>query len=191
LVSIAGIVLLAGIVTVAVDKWPHQDKVVVIGDSMALLAADQLRGTGDSAGYDVEVDGRAGVELSARVDAIRHAVASGADRLVIELGTNDVLANVPADSLDALVDQTVNDVVSVRCVVFVNVGLLTGPTDLAAHFNERLRITVVPHTNQHVFDWSSTYQRHPNWTADGVHVQEPFLSFYAQGIIDAVNDACP
>jgi hypothetical protein len=182
--------LLAGVVVIGVNGWRHHDRLVIVGDSMSVLAASDLRSTGQAAGYDVAVDAQSGVPLAARLDTLRQTVSSGAQRIVIELGTNDVLMGTPAATLDALIDQAVTEVQSVRCVVFVNVGLLAGPVALANHFNDHLHDDVALHPNEHEYDWSSEYHQHPDWTADAVHLQPQYWPFYAHGIVDTVRRSC-
>ena len=108
----------------------------------------------------------------------------------MELGTNDVRMNASTASVDMLIDRAVTDVQAVPCVVFVNVGVLAGPTGLADHFNERLQQDVAVHPNEHDHDWSSLFRQHPDWAADDVHLQTPYWSAYARSIIDAVHHFC-
>src|SRR4051794_35049243 len=167
----AAVLLLAGVAAVGVIRLRQQHRVVVVGDSMSLLAADELRSAGDAAGYDVSVDAQIGAPLAARLDTLQRTASSGVRRLVIELGTNDVLMNTPVKTIDALIDQATTDAHAVPCAVFVNVGLLTRPIELADHFNGHLHDDVALHANEHEFDWSSMYRQHPDWTADTVHLQ--------------------
>jgi hypothetical protein len=183
LVGVAGAV-------VTVDRWRHEDRVTVVGDSMAVLSADQLRQEGHAAGYDVTVNAVVGIPLVARLDVLRDVVAHGAHRVVVELGTNDVLQHTPPAQLDGLIDDAVTVLAPVDCVVFVNVGVLDDPGGLAAHFNEHLRDDLALHGNEHEYDWSSDYHHHPEWTDDTVHLQKQYWPLYAHAIIDTVRRAC-
>jgi hypothetical protein len=178
-----------GLVVLGVTRLRHEDSVLVLGDSMAYLAAGPLEARGHDHHYDVTVSAEAGIPLSARLDALKQIAASGVDRLVVELGTNDVLQGASPPTIDALIDQATILVGGVSCVVFVNVGILADG-DPAAHFNEHLTADVALHPNQHVYDWASDYRAHPERTADGIHVQEQYRNDYATGVIGAVSQAC-
>ena len=73
----AAVLLLAGVAAVGVIRLRQQNRVVVVGDSMSLLAADELRSAGDAAGYDVSVDAQIGAPLAARLDTLQRTASSG------------------------------------------------------------------------------------------------------------------
>jgi lysophospholipase L1-like esterase len=163
----------------------------MIGDSMALLAKDNLQRAAHDAGYDPTIDAIAGVPLAARLDAIQKVAAQHPPRVVIELGTNDVLFGASTAELQERIDQAIAYVSSVPCAVFVDVGLVDGPIDGAQRFNDLLRSAVAAHPNMHVYDWAADYRQHPEWTADGTHLQPQYQDNFAQGVIKALRSSCP
>jgi hypothetical protein len=192
--ALAGIVALGLVglmILAAATPWDSGRKLVVVGDSMAVLSADHLREAGREAGFDVAVEAQAGIPLSARLDLLERVAQSRPGPIVVELGTNDVLNGVTESALDALVDNAVTIMRDAGCVVFVDVGVVNRPSALADHFNERLAAGIAQHPNEHEFDWASIYHEHPDWAIDGVHLREAYRGQYAQGIIDAVRHACP
>jgi lysophospholipase L1-like esterase len=164
---------------------------VMIGDSMASMAKDNLQRAAREAGYNLTIDAIAGVTLAARLDTIQKVAAQRPPRVVIELGTNDVLFGASTAELHERIDAAVGYLSSVRCVMFVDVGLVDGPIDRAQEFNEVLRSAVAAHPNLHVYDWAADYQQHPDWTADGTHLQPQYQDNFAQGVIKALRSSCP
>src|SRR4051812_12608035 len=112
---VLGIVVLTGAAVVGIRQWQHHAHVMVIGDSMAALAAQDLRAAGRAAGYDVSIDAHVGVPLAAKRDALKAVAKSNAARVVIELGTNDVQLGTTTATLDAEVDQAVTVMQTVPC----------------------------------------------------------------------------
>src|SRR3954451_2052899 len=153
-----------GLAAIGVTQLRHEDEVLVVGDSMSALSTGPLREHGHNHHYDVKVEAQSGVPLAARTDVLQQAAASGVDRIVVELGTNDVLLGEPQAIIDALIDQTTTVMQDVPCVVFVNVGILR-PDDPAGALNAHLAADVALHPNEHVHDWASLLLAHPEWSA--------------------------
>jgi hypothetical protein len=189
--AIGAVLLVATVGLVWVARSRHEAGVLVVGDSMAVLASRDLRAEGDARGLAVTVDAQIGISLAARLGRLRDAAASHVQRLVVELGSNDVLQHTPTATLDGLVDDAVTTVEAISCVVFVNVGILDDPDGLAAHFNAHLHDDLALHHNEHEYDWSTDYRLHPEWTDDTVHLQPSYWPLYAHGIIDTLAHACP
>jgi hypothetical protein len=162
----------------------------VLGDSMVAMAKDQIVGAAKDAGYAASVDGIPGIRLEQRMDAIATLSNHPSGPVVIELGTNDILQGVPADKVAAYADQAAAALAADPCVVFVTAGLLFDGNDLAQGFNQHLHDLAAAHPNFHVFDWDTEFRQHPDWTTDSVHLQPPYLSTYAAGIVDTVHRSC-
>ncbi len=158
---------------------------------MAAIRDERAPWRGSLAGYDVTVNGLPGIALAERLDVLQKAARSGRHASFVVLGSNDVLHNTPPDTLDGLIDTALGILQPAKCVVFVNVGIVDGPVELADHFNQHLRDALEAHPNLHEYDWSEQYHRHPLWAADAVHLQAPYVQSYADAIIDAVKRLCP
>jgi hypothetical protein len=168
----------------------RRDSLLVVGDSLAAGAQDELVRVGDDAGYDVSVDAIAGTTLADRMPTIQEQASRRRGPLVIELGTNDAANGTSRTELAARIDEAIGYLTQVPCVVFVDVGLLVDGAEAAAGFNEYLHVVAAQHPNMHVYDWAAEFTQHPDWTPDGVHLQPAFYGQYAEGIIGAVKTGC-
>jgi hypothetical protein len=181
------------VVSVVVLVWraiPRDESVVVVGDSMSVLAKDDLVRAGHDDGFDVTVDAFPGITFAARMTAVEQLSTRRSGPVVVELGTNDVLDGTPTPELDALVDQATAALVKVPCVVFVNTGVLLDADGRAAAFNAHLRETIASHHNMHLDDWDAEFRQHPDWSYDSIHLEPAFRPQYAQRVIETLRQSC-
>jgi lysophospholipase L1-like esterase len=147
---------------------------IVIGDSLAVGMADQLRA--DLPGWYVVVDGRTGRALGEGARILAATTLPAGSRgshaiLAFSLFTNDMPTNV--DALDAVVRASVGRLGAHGCAIWATIARppFGGVSYVAA--NQRLaalardpslagRLLIVP--------WKALYDSHPSWrAADGVH----------------------
>jgi hypothetical protein len=171
---------------------PPDPSVTVIGDSLTSLAKTEFDSIGASLGFSMTTDGVAGLTFEDRIAQITRVADDPPDALVIELGTNDV-NRVPIARTSATIAAAVTALDAAPCVVFVNVGILVGgPGGDAAivAINDALEAAVVGHPNMSVYDWSSEFHQHPNWSLDTIHLKPEFHGEYASHILDAAKSDC-
>src|SRR4051794_2818988 len=104
---VLSIIIVAATTVIVVAHLHQRTPVLVVGDSMSALSANSMKSTGDNLGYAVSVDAEVGIKLAARLDTLKNGASSGIQRVVVELGTNDVLTDTPAATLEGLIDQAV------------------------------------------------------------------------------------
>jgi lysophospholipase L1-like esterase len=187
LVAIAG--ACSAHATEATNESPPEN-VTVVGDSLTYLAQAQIVSTGADLDYRVAVDGIPGLTWAQRIDRVEQVAGSPPDVVVVELGTNDVLQNVPLATTTQSLDQAVEALADAPCVVFVNVGLLFGDLDGRDAYNEALDRAVEGHSNMTVFDWKSLLDKHHAWSGDGIHLRPQYEHEFAEPILETAHDHC-
>ncbi len=179
----------------AVTPYTGPRTMIVIGDSLAIGMADQLRA--DLPGWYVVVDGRIGRPLSEGARILAATTLPSGSRgshaiLAFSLFTNDLPTNV--DALDAVVRASVARLGAHGCAIWATIARppLGGVSYAAA--NQRLaalardpslagRLLIVP--------WEALYDSHPSWRApDRVHATPEGYAARAQ-LYAAAARACP
>lgn len=181
--------------------------VALVGDSMAFEAASDFERLAGERGWTLSITAVPGTTFADHVDDLRALRARFASAVVVELGTNDALADGDfTASEEADIDRAVTTLDRVGCVLFVNAGLLEPRNhDVLLHppwddyapgleaaqaLNAHLATAVRPHRNMHVFDWFAAYNAHADWTRDFVHVKAEHHADYARLVVDALSDRC-
>lgn len=189
-------VLVVVIIGGGVAAWGYLNRtdgvpVAMVGDSMADQARSNLARAGHGAGFDVSIDATFGIALDQELPKLEQVAAGHPERVVVELGTNDVLGDTTIGDLQSRVDKEILYFSSTPCVLFVEVGLVRDHLALADRFNGMLTDAVASHPNMHVYDWASDYHQHPDWTQDGIHLQPQFRDNFANGVVGALRSSCP
>jgi len=155
------VVLAAAVVLVAVGGvvWFKRSPgpVVFVGDSIT----DQARPLIESR-FGVDDDrlkAVPGKTIDDMMDAARGLAATSPPQAVIDLGTNDVLANEPAEPSGAALTQMVELFPSARCVHLVTINEhMLSPTygnvgATAAALDQQMQSIAQSHPNVRIIDW--------------------------------------
>jgi hypothetical protein len=164
--------------------------VTVVGDSLTYLAQAEFVSTGTDLGYRVTADGVPGLTWEQRLDRVKQVAAAPPDAVVVELGTNDLLQNIPLATTMQSVDQAIFALAGAPCVVFVNVGLVFGNVDERDAYDDALDKAVDGHSNMTVYDWKSRFNDHHEWSSDGIHLLPQYEHEFTEPILEAVRDHC-
>jgi hypothetical protein len=190
LVVIAGSFAARAAVSTSKKSPPLSEDVTVIGDSLTSLAQAEFVSTGVDLGYRVTADGISGLTWGQRIDRVKQVAAAPPDVVVIELGTNDVLLNIPLARTMRTVDEAISALTNAPCVVFVNVGVIFGNVDERDAYDEALDKAVKGHSNMTVYDWKSLFDDHHHWSSDGVHLLPPYEHEFTEPILETARDHC-
>lgn len=190
----------------ASPRWTD-DRVTVIGDSMAFDAAGELERGARGRGWTMTIHARPGTTFGDNLDEIAALAGQRESAVVIELGTNDALTGrrFTAREADAI-DRAIESLEGVGCVLFVNAGLLhdrdaDAPNPrfwdqygrgarAARELNRHLAEAVDGRGNLHVFDWYTAFNDNVEWTRDLIHLKAEHQADYARLVLDALSDAC-
>jgi hypothetical protein len=169
--------------------------VAVIGDSLALSAADEIRAALLGIGLDdVVIDSvesrriiRRAVDIPPGIDAIRQLqVGSTPDLWVISLGTNDVASQLGIDVIRSNIAELLALIPADDPVVWVDVWL-RDDTDQAAAANVEIRRLVGRRPVSAVVDWFSWGLKDDVISRDGVHLTERGQNVFAAAIARTVD----
>lgn len=160
------VVAIVAAVSVAWILRPQRGEVLVIGDSLTLLARDQgLRRDG------WDVDARAGRRIAAGIEVAKTEDADRYPVVIVALGSND-RAPDPA-AYGTRIDQMMDVIGPEPEVVWVNVDTMAPGLADAAVVNEALRDAADVYPNLRVGDWDSYVRTaagdEPIRTSDGIH----------------------
>lgn len=181
--------------------------VAVVGDSIVFESGGEFDRLARERGWTLTIHAVPGTTFADNLGEIAELAGRRDGAVVVELGTNDALADgdfteAEADDIDTAVDA----LAGVGCVLFVNAGLLEPenqdvlsrtPWDdyapglrAAQALNRHLAGAVAGRANMHVFDWYRAYNRNPHWTRDFVHLRTEHHADYAGLVLGALSDAC-
>ena len=167
------IAMIAAIVAGA--RLISRPRALLVGDSITWLSAQAFSASLQSE-YRLSIDGRPGLRADEMVGPLRDGIAAdGPDRVVVNLGTNDVIQSWPIEkTMDAFDEMAY--LLGRRCVRVVTINEHMhapepGISARAAALNVRLREWAAQH-GYGVIDWNRTVEEHAA-TNDG---REPLLS---------------
>lgn len=187
-------------------RWTD-DRVAIVGDSMVFEAGGEFERLARERGWDLTMHALPGTTYADNLDEVAELAARRDSAVIVELGTNDALADgdFTDDEADDI-DTAVEALADVGCVLFVNAGLLEPrnqdvlarrPWDdyapglrAAQALNRHLADAAEEHDNHHVLDWYAAYNRNPEWTRDFVHLKDEHHDDYAALVLQALSDAC-
>lgn len=181
--------------------------VAVVGDSMVFEAASDFERLAGERGLTLSISAVPGTTFADNLDTITALAGRRQSAVIVELGTNDALADGDFTDAEAeSIDRAVATLADVGCVLFVNAGLLEPqnqdvltrpPWDdyapglrAARALNAYLAAAVRPHRNMRVFDWFRAYNARADWTRDFVHLKAERGGDYARLVLGALSDAC-
>lgn len=137
---------------------PSGPRVTLVGDSITDVSREEFGAAlGDA--YDVEIVGRFGKRTDEVEPEIEAVAAANPSAVVINLGTNDVLQEVPTEEAAASIDRMVGALDAADCVLIVTINESmevkgTSFTEGAAALNERIEEIADAHPNAGVLDWN-------------------------------------
>ncbi|MEK7248745.1 MAG: acyltransferase family protein [Chloroflexota bacterium] len=144
-------------------------RLIAVGDSVMLGAANQLAATVPNAEVDAAVSRQVSDGIAV-LEARRQAGALG-DVVIIHLGTNGSFTS-------GEFDQIMDILAGVQRVVFVNLKV---PRDWEGGDNAILAEGVTRHPNALLVDWHTFAGAHPEFFyEDGIHLNPDGAAYYAQ-----------
>ena len=160
----------------------------IMGDSVSFDARQEI---GERNGY---FRGFGGVAIPVARPGLRRLARSGYEELLIEVGLNDVSAQVPVPELRFRIRAALQDVRGVACVLWTDLDLSSNVhrdwPRRAREFNRVLREEVTPR-GVTVAAWSRASARHPRWfRPDGLHLNPAGQIGYARWARNQVAQAC-
>jgi hypothetical protein len=158
LVALVAVVALGGVVLRRNHHNFQADAVGYVGDSIT----DQARGPlqTDLAADPNLIKAVGGIKIEEMVQPARDLAASNPQQVVINLGTNNVLATKTTDEEAASLQQLVDIFPAARCVhlVTINEHMVGQPTsDIqagAVNLNQRIRSMPAADPRIHIIDWA-------------------------------------
>lgn len=173
--------------------------VAVVGDSLTVASQDLIEDSLKSLGVkEVMIDGIEGRRMTGRsqgkppgIEAVEEILGADfdADLWVIELGTNDVGAQVQPESFRDDMKAILSLLPPQTPVVWVNVHL-GHHTDATAEANDIIDSVVASRRNASVADWHGVVSESPELlTDDGVHLRSRGEVAYSLVISRAVADS--
>lgn len=154
----------------------------VIGDSLALSAADEIRA---HLGAAVSIDAESGLGLYYAADRIENA-AVGADIVVIELGTNDW--NAP-DAFIESVGRALDTLAGASCLVWVDTQPFAPGADELRTINAGI-LAAATARGHHVAGWSQLAGPDELHASDGYHLSAEGQQVFADLIVATIETAC-
>lgn len=156
----------------------------VAGDSVTYDSADEL----EARGAVVEAFG--GVNITQGRPALREFAADGQPVVVVALGIMDVAQWATPDQLRQRVTGALNDLRSVRCVIWVD---LRPVSTLHTNWPHRVGVfnRIIEARAPHVARWSTFSHGHPQWfRPDGFHPSAVGQAAYARFLAGQVTRLC-
>lgn len=154
--------------------------VVLVGDSVAMDAADELNNTFAHGLIDCRIGRQAGEAWDVMTGYIGQGVVG--DTVIYAIGTN---GNLTPDILDGLVEA----VPATKTVWFINNRM---PDSFCDQNNAYIAELPSRYSNVHVIDWYSYSAGHDEWFwQDGTHCNPTGASAYAQMVVDAIGYVAP
>lgn len=173
------------------------DKVGLIGDSITDLSRDPLTNALGS-DYQIEIVGKFGARSDQVIEDVKVIAASKPSAVVINIGTNDALQQVPAAQTAANIQQILDLLEDVGCRYLVQVN--TGITDTASGgsrsaeataVNEQLSSLAEKNDDVDVVDWNQTIADNGGNSAityDTVHLSDKGIVLMAEAYQQALAD---
>lgn len=194
---------------------PRRPRVAVMGDSLTAQSSWAIDRTLGAAGFDASVVGVNAATIDDLEPEIRSYVGySGADVMVIALGTNNAVDASPDATRHISINRTKDDLhrvaghalesdassafaLSVKCLVWVTINDRAPFLDLDKHapaVNQAIRDEADRRTREGhqmlVADWTARSQGHPEWfVTDGVHLTDHGQDAYG-GLIRETVQRC-
>jgi lysophospholipase L1-like esterase len=161
-VAAIAVVVAAVLVAAGVVVWltRPRERVVFVGDSIM----DGLRPIVESRYHidDNSLKAVPGKTIDDMMEAATGLAASNPTQAVIDLGTNDVLANEPAGPNGAMLTRMVELFPTAKCVHLVTINEhMLSPTfgnvgSAAAALNQQMAAIAQSHPNVRIVDWDKT-----------------------------------
>jgi lysophospholipase L1-like esterase len=163
--------------------------VAVVGDSLMVGVADELKADAATNGFDVDISAVVGREIPAALADLSEAAT--ADLVVVGLGTNDAAhAGFTRASADALIAQALAALSPTTPVLWVNVYRRASGTvgANARVFDEALTAVAATRPALRVLDWAGFVAQHPKVIAgDGIHCTDDGYHQRAEWLDDAIT----
>jgi hypothetical protein len=187
-------------------RWTD-DELAIVGDSIVFEAGGEFDRLARERGWELTIHAVPGTTFADSLGEIEDLSGRRRSAVVVELGTNDALADGDfTDDEAGDIDTAVDALADVGCVLFVNAGLLEpanqdvltrSPWDdyapglrAAQALNRHLERVAGERPNHHILDWYAQYNRNPEWTRDFVHLKQAHHGDYARFVLDGLSDAC-
>lgn len=179
---------------------PPRSDVGVVGDSITVQLTPFIESASDGR-FDVEIAAVSGATIGEMIDDARAVADTRPPVVVVNLGSNDVIRNVPPEQSAADLERLVDQFGGVRCLVLVTVnenmvsyteGLLG---DRAAATNAALA-EVAERRGAVVIDWNDVLatQRQtpdaPDMLIDTVHLSGYGADVLTLAYLDAIANRC-
>ncbi|MCU1344903.1 MAG: estA [Acidimicrobiia bacterium] len=147
----------------ATGKSDHS--VFVVGDSVLLGAADQIRTTLTGDGWEPTIATLPGLPLRVGKEVLRENLYRIGQVVVIHLGNN--LPDT-VEQYRAQVEETMSILAGVHAVIWLNIQPFA---ERRAQLDQILNEAATHHANMRVSDWAGAVARNPGWTTpDNPHL---------------------
>lgn len=149
------------VVSLGACSWITGPPVAVVGDSITVLDESGLREQlGGS--YDVGITGEYGATVAEVLTGVGTAAERSPEQVIINLGTNDVLKDLPVEDSMAALREMVGRFDDARCVHLVNINehmlvpLTEEPVTMSAQrFNGAVADLAASDERVSVIDWNA------------------------------------
>jgi lysophospholipase L1-like esterase len=154
------VLVLVAVVAVAAACGNRGDVVAVVGDSITALDQGSLEEQlgGD---YQLQITGNFGKTVAEVLPEATAMVAKDPAQVIVNLGTNDVLQDLPVDSSMSSMQQMVDLFPDARCIHLVNINehmvvqdTDTSRADQASAFNAALDQLAERNDRVDIIDWN-------------------------------------
>ena len=186
-----GLVVVAAVLAFSGIGDHSGQRALLIGDSITEQSTPQLEFGLRAGGWEPTVEGhtgsgigsRNGFNWNQRLPELFGEVHP--DVVIVELGTND--RNVSHDDVARSIDVLMEPLQSVPRVVWANVqrGFLTAES--AETVNDELLKATVRWPNLEVLDMGGHFEHHPEWLADGLHLNEEGKAEFGRLVVHALD----
>lgn len=176
------------------------DHVALLGDSITDQSRERLHdGLGES--YRIDVRATPGVEISEMVDEARLTMRRPPDQVIVNLGTNDVLNELPPEDSATVLEVLLDQLDEVPCVHLVTINELMvsledeGLGQRAASLNEHIR-RIAEERGYEVIDWTAALEGATDepgaegLLTDTVHLTDEGERLLVNVYEDAVSSGC-
>jgi len=176
---------------------PGGRPVTIVGDSLSVLGAGQIRDVLKSAGWRPAFDAYPGVTVASSMDGLTKAAQKKDRPIVIELGTNDThaLANGETDvgAEERYINQALDLFAPGQCLVWVNAD--QDPSRPGGRggsaVNNHLAAAAAVRPELRVADLNGLLRVHPEFLlGDGVHLTDAGSTALGHLMADALA-TCP
>jgi len=144
-------------------------RVADVGDSITWLSGNAIESALNPS-YFLQLNGYPGATIANQfptIEAFEQDPNGAPSDWIIELGTNDMVFNIP--NWSAAFQNQISYLSKAHCVVLLTVSpRIKNPA--TAKLNKMIKATPLSHSNMHVLNWGEIEYQNPAWlNPDGIH----------------------